>query len=237
MLVSSNGAAMKQGDVVLTWGATGGVGAFATQMVLNGGGVPVGVVSSPDKAALLARLGCDRVIDRRHDAYQFWRDEHTQDESEWRRFGSRVRELAGTDPDIVVEHPGRETMGASVYVTRPGGTIVTCAATSGYLLEIDNRHLWMRRKRIIGSNLADPTETAAANQLVCHGAIQPTLSAVYPFDRVAEAASAMLANSHVGKIGVLCLAPAEGLGIDDPDLRARIGEDRLNAFRVAAGPA
>ena len=31
MLVSPNGAAMKQGDVVLIWGATGGIGAYATQ--------------------------------------------------------------------------------------------------------------------------------------------------------------------------------------------------------------
>ena len=30
MLVSRNGAAMKQGDVVLIWGATGGIGAYAT---------------------------------------------------------------------------------------------------------------------------------------------------------------------------------------------------------------
>src|SRR4029453_6566699 len=38
MLVSRNGAAMKQGDVVLIWGATGGIGGYAIQYVLNGGG-------------------------------------------------------------------------------------------------------------------------------------------------------------------------------------------------------
>ncbi|MFM7892326.1 MAG: alcohol dehydrogenase catalytic domain-containing protein, partial [Actinomycetota bacterium] len=43
MLVSQNGARMKQGDVVLIWGATGGIGAYAVQYVLNGGGIPVGV--------------------------------------------------------------------------------------------------------------------------------------------------------------------------------------------------
>ena len=44
MLVSRNGAAMKQGDVVLVWGASGGLGGYAVQYVLNGGGIPVGVV-------------------------------------------------------------------------------------------------------------------------------------------------------------------------------------------------
>ena len=59
------------------------------------------------------------------------RTRHTQDPAEWRRFGARIRELTGgEDPDIVFEHPGRETFGASVYVARRGGTIVSCASTS-----------------------------------------------------------------------------------------------------------
>ena len=53
MLVSRNGARMKQGDTVLVWGATGGIGGYAIQYVLNGGGTPIGVVSSPERAALL----------------------------------------------------------------------------------------------------------------------------------------------------------------------------------------
>ncbi|MFD0069768.1 crotonyl-CoA carboxylase/reductase, partial [Streptomyces sp. NPDC127574] len=64
MLVGDNGARIKQGDIVLIWGATGGLGAFAVQMVKNAGGIAVGVVSSEAKAAVLRRLGCDIVINR-----------------------------------------------------------------------------------------------------------------------------------------------------------------------------
>src|SRR3989442_2283451 len=92
MLVSHNAAQMKQGDVVLVWGATGGLGGYAVQYVLNGGGVPVGVVSSPEKVELLHALGCEAVIDRSAEGFRFWKDEHTQDEKEWRRFGARVRD-------------------------------------------------------------------------------------------------------------------------------------------------
>src|SRR5664280_1308450 len=46
MLVSHNGAPVTQGDVVLVWGASGGIGSFAVQHVLNSGGTPIGVVSS-----------------------------------------------------------------------------------------------------------------------------------------------------------------------------------------------
>src|SRR3989442_879936 len=123
MLVSRNGADMKQGDTVLIWGATGGLGGYAVQYVLNGGGTPIGVVSSPEKAKLLTQLGCDAVIDRRAAGYRFWADGHTQDVSEWRRFGKDIRKLAGEDPDIVFEHPGRQTMGASVFACARGGTV------------------------------------------------------------------------------------------------------------------
>ncbi len=107
---------MKQGDAVLIWGATGGIGGYATQYVLNGGGTPVGVVSLPARAELLHAMGCEHVIDRKADGYQFWSDEHTQDEGEWRRLGKDVRSLIGEDPEIVLEHPGRPTMGASVFI-------------------------------------------------------------------------------------------------------------------------
>ncbi len=137
----------------------------------------------------------------------------------------------GEDPDIVFEHPGRSTMGASVFVAKRGGTIVTCAATSGYMVEFDNRHFWMKLKRLIASHFANYREAWEANRLVSRGAIQPLLSAVYPLGETGEAAFQVHKNQHEGKIGVLCLAPREGLGIDDPELRAKVGEDRITVFR------
>jgi crotonyl-CoA reductase len=235
MVVSHNGAQMKQGDVVLVWGASGGIGGYAVQYVLNGGGTPVGVVSSPDKAALLHDLGVEAVIDRKQQGYRFWKDAHTQDETEWRRFGKDVRALVGEDPDIVFEHPGRSTMGASVFVTKRGGTIVTCAATSGYMVEFDNRHFWMRLKRLVASHFANYQEAWNANRLVCQGRIQPMLSAVHTLDETGAAALKIHRNEHEGKIGVLCLAPREGLGIDDPALRAKVGEDKITLFRRHGG--
>jgi crotonyl-CoA reductase len=235
MLVSAHGADMKQGDVVLVWGASGGIGGYAVQYVLHGGGIPVGVVSSPEKATLLHELGVEAVIDRKAEGYRFWSDESTQDEGEWRRFGKQIRALAGEDPDIVFEHPGRQTMGASIFVCKRGGTVVTCAATSGYMVEFDNRHFWMKLKRLIASHFANYQEAWNANRLISMGRIQPLLSAVHPLDEVGEAARTIHRNEHEGKIGVLCLAPEEGLGIDDPERRAAIGEDRITLFRRHGG--
>ena len=232
-LVSGHGAGMKQGDIVLIWGASGGLGSYATQLALNGGATPVCVVSSPGKAEICHRMGAELVIDRTAEDYRFWSDEQTQNPKEWRRFGVRIRELTGgDDPDIVFEHPGRETFGASVYVARRGGTIVTCASTSGFVHEYDNRYLWMNLKRIVGSHFANYREAWAANRLIAQGRIHPTLSRTYPLHETGQAAHDVHVNAHQGKVGVLCLAPTEGLGVRDNELRERY-LDAINRFRGA----
>ncbi|MFI6896656.1 crotonyl-CoA carboxylase/reductase [Streptomyces sp. NPDC050256] len=234
-LVSRNGAGMKVGDVVLVWGAGGGLGSYATQLALAAGATPVCVVSSPAKAAVCRAMGAELVIDRSThggEGYRFWRDEHTQDPAEWKRLGAKIRELTGgRDPDIVFEHPGRETFGASVFVARRGGTVVTCASTSGFTHEFDNRYLWMSLKRVIGTHFANYREAWEANDLVRRAVVHPTVSRTYPIDDVGQAVHDVHRNVHQGKVGVLTLAPAEGLGVTDPGLRAR-HQDAINRFRV-----
>jgi crotonyl-CoA reductase len=230
-LVSHHGAAMKQGDTILIWGASGGLGSYATQLALGGGAVPVCVVSSPEKAQLCRDLGADLVIDRAAEDFRFWKDERTPDPSEWKRFGERIRDLTGgDDPDIVFEHPGRETFGASVFVARRGGTVVTCASTSGFEHVYDNRYLWMNVKRIIGSHFANYREAWEANRLIARGHIHPTLSKTYPLEQTGVAAYEVHRNAHQGKVGVLCLAPQEGLGVRDAATRERHA-DAIARFR------
>ena len=80
-------------------------------------------------------MGAELVINRSEENWKFWNEDGTtQNPKEWQRLGKKIRELTGgEDIDIVFEHPGRETFGASVYVTRKGGTITTCASTTGYM--------------------------------------------------------------------------------------------------------
>jgi crotonyl-CoA reductase len=231
MLVSDNAARMKQGDVVLIWGATGGLGGFATQFVLNGGGIPVCVVSSEEKAEVLRRIGVEHIIDRKAEGYRFEQDNGEPDMKEIRRFGNKIRELVGRDPDIVFEHPGRTTFAASVVVVKRGGTVVTCASTSGYLHQYDNRHLWMRLKRILGSHFANYNEAWQANDLVDLGMIHPILSKTYGLEEAGQGAYEMHHNQHAGKIGILVGAPEEGLGVLDQDKRAK-HIDQIEVFRA-----
>jgi crotonyl-CoA reductase len=222
MLVGEHGARIKQGDIVLIWGATGGLGAYAVQLVKNGGGIPVGVVSSPEKADLLRRLGCDVVLDRGELGLDAGPTTPDQAIEQGKRLGRAIRSAVGEDPHVVFDFVGRATFGLSVFVVRRGGTVVTCGSSTGYLHEYDNRYLWMNLKRIIGSHIANLQEMSELNRLVQLGRIAPALSAVHPLAEVGEAARLVQTNRHIGKVGVLGLAPEPGLGVTDPALRATV---------------
>jgi crotonyl-CoA reductase len=226
MLVSPRGAQFKQGDIVLVWGASGGLGSYAVQLIKNGGGLAVGVVASEQKAEVLRRLGCDLVI--RRDELGL---DGLSEVQMGKRVGSEVRKHFGEDPHIVFEHVGRETFGASVYIARRGGIVITCGSSTGYQHEYDNRRLWMRLKRVVGSHAANWQEAWEANRLIERGMIVPALSKVYPLEQVGEAARDVQVNRHMGKVSVLCMAEHEGLGIEDAQLRASIGEERFKLFR------
>ncbi|QXJ23208.1 crotonyl-CoA carboxylase/reductase [Actinomadura graeca] len=227
MLVGPHGARMKQGDVVLVWGATGGLGSYATQLVKNGGGIPVAVVSSDEKAALVRAQGCEHVINRNDLDLG---EQGLRHPKAGRLLGEAIRRLVGEDPGIVFEYLGRETFGASVYVAKRGGRIVTCGSSTGYRHEYDNRFLWMRLKSIIGSHGFNYHEAVETNRLIALGMIHPTVSTVFPLDEAGEATRAVQTNRHVGKVAVLCAAAEEGQGVDDHALRDRLA-DRLHLYR------
>ncbi|MGX5775915.1 crotonyl-CoA carboxylase/reductase [Methylorubrum zatmanii] len=231
MLISENGARMQLGESVLIWGATGGLGSLAIQYVLRAGGRPIAVVSSHAKADLARALGCEAVIDRSAEGYAFTGADGAPNMRDLLRFRKKVKALNhGREPEIVFEHTGRETFAASVFVAAHGGRVVTCGSTSGYEHAYDNRYLWMHVKSIIGSHGATYHEAWKANDLVCKGVINPVLSQTYTLTEAVAGVERMRGNRHVGKIGVLCLSPREGLGIEDSGLRTLIGEDRLTLF-------
>jgi crotonyl-CoA reductase len=232
MLVSDRGARMKQGDIVLIWGATGGLGAYAVQLVKNGGGIPVGVVGSDEKVRLAYELGCDLVINRAAlgmDGDSAPGPEKTIELG--KRLGRLIRAEFGGDPHIAFDSIGQATFGVSVFVIRRGGAVVTCGSSSGYNHHFDNRYLWMNLKRIIGSHVANLQEKWECNRLFELGRLLPALSEVYTLDEVGTATRLVQSNRHVGKVGVLCLAPEPGLGVTDPRLRAQIGEHRFSLLR------
>jgi crotonyl-CoA carboxylase/reductase len=222
---------LQAGHRVLIWGAAGGLGVFALQLCKLTGADAVGVVSSEEKGELVEQLGGKAYIDRNDFKGMMRRGGETAEEEkarvkEMKRFTREVAEKLGDRPDIVFEHVGAATFPTSVFCVKPFGQVVICAGTSGYQLDFDVRHLWMRQKRIIGSHFANAYECNKANELIESGKIRPVLWRTLGFDGVAEAHQLMHENKHLGKIAILVGADSEGLGktADGPGaIRAEVG--------------
>ncbi|MEA2404713.1 MAG: crotonyl-CoA carboxylase/reductase [Thermoleophilaceae bacterium] len=208
---------IQTGDRVLVWGAAGGLGVFALQLCKAAGAQAVGVVSSPEKGELVERLGAVGYIDRNEFSGMMRKGGESPEEEkarfkESRRFSKQVKEMLGSEPDIVFEHVGQATFPTSVLTVKPFGKVVICGATSGYNLDFDVRYLWMRQKQIIGSHFANAYEANRANELIEQGLIRPVLWRTMGYEQVAEAHQLMRENKHSGKIAILVGASEEGLG-------------------------
>ncbi len=208
---------LQAGHRVLIWGGAGGLGVFAIQLCAAAGAECVGVVSSEDKGKLCVELGATGYVNRNEFAGMMRRGGETPEEekarfAESRRFAKAIREILGEPPDIVFEHVGKATFPTSVFCVRPFGKVVICAGTTGYNLDFDVRHLWMRQKQIIGSHFANAYECTKANQLIEQGRIRPVLWRTLGFDGVPEAHQLMLENKHLGKIAILVGTGEEGQG-------------------------
>ena len=205
-------ARVRAGDNVLVWGAGGGLGSFAVQLCRLLGANAIAVVSSDDKIEMVRELGAAAVLDRRQFALND-PDTGERNQDEVKRFGKAIRDLTGgVDCDVVFEHVGAATFATSVFVCRPFGTVVICGATSGFQLDFDVRHLWMRQKTIMGSHFANAYQCDRANRLIAEGKIEPVLSRVFPFAECPLPHQMMKENRHVGKMVVLVGAEREGEG-------------------------
>ncbi len=211
---------VKDGDVVLVWGGSGGLGSMAIQIAREAGAVPVAVVSSESKFEFCQNLGARGCINRKK--FDHWGMPPHWDDTEafgrWaegaRAFGKAIWEIVGErrSPAIVLEHPGEDTIPTSIFVCDNGGMVVICAGTTGFSAVVDLRYLWMRQKRFQGSHFANDDNAAAFNQLVIDGKIDPCLSRVFPFEEISVAHQLMYENKHPeGNMVALVSAPREGL--------------------------
>ena len=181
---------VEPGDVVLVWGASGGLGSLAVQLVANAGGRAVAVVSSEEKGEYAKELGAVGFINRKD--FSHWGVPPHWDSAEWKEwfggakaFGKAIWDVLGekASPRIVFDHPGEDTIPTSIFVADRGGMVVICAGTSGYDTMVDVRYLWTLQKRYQGSHLFNDEQAGAFNQLVIDGKVTTTLGSVYPYEQ------------------------------------------------------
>jgi crotonyl-CoA carboxylase/reductase len=164
---------LRPGHNVLVWGASGGLGSMAVQLIATAGANAIGVISDEDKRDFVLALGAKGVINRKK--FNCWGQlppvggpDFGDYMKECRAFGKAIWEITGkgNDVDFVFEHPGEQTFPVSCFVVKRGGMVVFCAGTTGYNITFDARFVWMRQKRIQGSHFANLLQASQANQLM-----------------------------------------------------------------------
>jgi len=212
---------VREGDVVLVWGGSGGLGSMAIQIARELGARPIAVVSSESKFDFCKKLGAVGCINRKNFDHwgrlPDWKDTEAMHRftAGARAFGKAIWDLLGerTSPRIVFEHPGQDTIPTSMFVCDTGGMVVICAGTTGYNADVDLRYLWMRQKRLQGSHFANDEQAYAFNELVMAGKIDPCLSRTFRFEETGECHQLMYENRHPeGNMAILIGAKETGLG-------------------------
>jgi len=205
---------------VLVWGASGGLGSMAIQLIAVSGAHAIGVISEEDKRQFVMELGAKGVINRKQ--FDCWGQlpDVDGDQAEFADYMKRVRAFGkaiweftgkGNDVDFVFEHPGEATFPVSCFVVKRGGMVVFCAGTTGFNLTFDARFVWMRQKRIQGSHFANLLQSSQANQLVIERRIDPCMSEVFSWEDIPTAHMKMMKNTHKpGNMAVLVQAKKPG---------------------------
>jgi NADPH:quinone reductase-like Zn-dependent oxidoreductase len=160
-------AGLAAGQRVLIHGAAGGVGTFAVQLARWRGARVTGTASAGN-IDFVRSLGADEVIDYRAE-----------------RFENVVR-----DVDVVFDTVGGDTLERSWGVLKPGGRLVTVAASGEQTTDERIRAAYF----IVEPSRTQLTEIA---RLIDGGALRPVVGAVFP---LAEARQAYQHRPPHGKV-------------------------------------
>lgn len=150
-------AQLRAGERVLIHGAAGAVGVFAVQLARQRGAHVIGTAAAHNHN-FVRQLGAAEVID-----YKLT------------RFEEIVREV-----DVVFDAVGGDTLERSWTVLKPGGRLVTIAASSEQTKDARTKDAFF----IVEPNQAQLKEVAS---LIDTGELRPVVAAVFPLEKAREA--------------------------------------------------
>ncbi|WP_040155505.1 zinc-binding dehydrogenase [Mobilicoccus massiliensis] len=103
--------------------------------------------------------------------------------------------------DAVMETVGAATWSHSVNVLRPGGTIVTCGATSGDApKKTELTKIFFRQLRVIGSTMGNRAELELLSQFVRRHDLDPIVDLEVPLADARQAFERLASGDSFGKI-------------------------------------
>jgi NADPH:quinone reductase-like Zn-dependent oxidoreductase len=177
-------AALRPGQTVLILGANSGVGIAAIQIAKLFNATVIATAGDERKAQKARELGADYVINH----YQ-------------QKIGDETRKITNkAGVDIVIEHVGVATWNESVKALKPGGTLITCGATTGYEAQIDLRFLFSRQSALLGSYMGTLGELHEVMKHVFSGKVKPVVDRTFPLAEVRAAHEYLESSQMFGKV-------------------------------------
>lgn len=175
---------VKQGELVLILGASGGVGVACLQLCKMIGAKVIAAAGSDEKCRRLLELGADHAVNYNADDFS---------KAAW-----KISAKQGVD--VVVNYTGGDTWVPSLRTLKPRGRLLTCGATAGYSTENDMRFIWVRELQLLGSNSYSKENIATALDYIAQGRFKPVVSHVLPLSEAREAERLLESREFVGKI-------------------------------------
>jgi putative PIG3 family NAD(P)H quinone oxidoreductase len=185
---------LRRGETVLIHGGTSGIGLTAIQIARHFGATVIVTAGSADKTKFCLDMGATHAIDYR-----------TQD------FVAEVARITGKrGVDIVLDMVGGDYIEKNLKCLALEGRLVIIAFMRGSRVELDWRHIMMKRLTVTGSTLrASPVERKVAIAealrrevwpLIERGEVKTVIHRVFPLAEAAAAHALMESNAHIGKI-------------------------------------
>lgn len=162
------------GSTVLVQGAGGGVASAVIALAAAAGFRVWATSRSEEKRRRALDLGADRVFDD----------------------GARLPERV----DVVFDSVGEATWGHSLKSLVPGGTIVTCGATSGPAPSADLNRVFFLQLRVLGSTMGTREELIRLTRFLVTTGVRPVIDSVLPLEDAAQGFRRMLDGEVFGKI-------------------------------------
>jgi len=182
MLVTRAG--IKAGDTVLVLGGGSGVGSAAIQICKMIGAIVIATAGDEAKLEKSRELGADHTINH----YK-------------QKIADEVRKItAKAGVDIVFEHVGQTTFDDSVRSLRPGGTLVTCGATTGAEAKFDIRVLFTRQHSFLGSFMGTMGDLHEVLKHVFNAKLKAVIDRTFPLSEARAAHERLEKSEQFGKI-------------------------------------
>ena len=183
--------ALRQGEVALIHGASGGVGLAAVQLAKHLGARVIATGADDERLAVVKQNGADEVVNYR-----------TSD------FVTAVKALTdGKGADVIYDPVGGEVLEKSMRAAAYGARLLIVGFTSGGPSKLMSNHVLIKGLSILGIRAGETLlrlpqmgySYAELPKLAALGVMRPHISHRFPMERAADAFRALIDRKVVGK--------------------------------------